>query len=1252
MSRITLKVYPIATVQGGLNRSEVNRISFATCNSCPRKILNPMQLHTRCKVCSSANSSLFVNNNMDPGSVPFELACLTNVEELLIARIHPVICYFKIRGGQTGYKDNVINFRQDITGLCDTLLPTDNELRTIFIGTNHRYYHDININERRLSQLENEPNLEHLLENVVNAEPQSGDEYDDHLNESFYPHLPNIDQEEAIRRRLNEDEVLRWPMQENQPINEFDTEGYIAQAFPTLFPFGRADLNQERNRRIKPNDYFKYLMEYNDVDEVLQRIEEEPRLQSSLMVYASQLRSTTPYWKARCGELLDMVTQLGSPTVFFTLSAADYHWNKLFQLISPNLDVNNIDDNARRRLIHENPMITAEFFKRRVEIFRKTFLKPVFRVNDFWMRYEWQFRGSPHVHGLLWLDNAPSLTSIATMTEAEKNVALAFCDGLTKAWNPDSSVRPANGDHPCRKIFSEIENLEEDLALILNTVQRHTRCGQHCIRKVRNSNLYACRFKFPQPLCEESTFVEENGAIVFLPKRNDPLLNRYNKLITQTWRANVDIAIVTSIEAILNYIAKYVSKGEVASTNFSELIARIADLYQANDNGTVIIRKLLQASLTGRDYSAQEVCHVLMGWPIFERTRTFVVLNLNENQWVPIDAANLHLNNMITRYRTRARSLNVTLFDFYKNFKIERNEVKRRQKSTIVRVFPRLKNSVDAEMQESFYKQQLTLHIPWWHAPDTLLQRPNEAPFETWAEAYVFYNMILDEELPLNENDDEFEAIEPRNENELNLEMALARIRQDWNVERPLGERIIDFEINWAREREFDYSLPRIRNFLTNFREQPLNNDEQQLPQFNPSNEQLEIYQLCCAQISEIVDEVEPQISRTLIQGKAGTGKSFLINRMVHTIRSRLGDDAVKVLAPTGVAATNISGSTIHSFLKIPIFARFQPLSGNAQRQFQLQMEPVKFLIFDEYSMIGLDAWRKIEQRCREAYPLVDSPFGGLRVYFFGDLQQLPPVKDAPIFKYNTPRQEHSLGKIAFQTIQRFCKMTTSLRQNSPQQLAFRDLLDALALGEMNEENYNLLTTRLMSRLQPDERNIFRATTHLFPTNADVFLHNQKHLAATGYPVVKFDAEHNNALAAVALLEKASVLSASLCLSINAKVMLRKNLWVAGGLVNGSLGHVTDIIYDEGRGAPSLPRVIMVKFDSYLGSNYDDGSFPILPIEASWSDGHNDCTRKQFPLVLAYAMTIHKAQGLTLDKAVVHLGTKETVAGLSYVALS
>ena len=104
--------------------------------------------------------------------------------------------------------------------------------------------------------------------------------------------------------------------------------------------------------------------------------------------------------------------------------------------------------------------------------------------------------------------------------------------------------------------------------------------------------------------------------------------------------------------------------------------------------------------------------------------------------------------------------------------------------------------------------------------------------------------------------------------------------------------------------------------------------------------------------------------------------------------------------------------------------------------------------------------------------------------------------------------------------------------------------------------------------------------------------------------------------------------------STKARVMLTSNLWTEVGLVNGAMGTIQAICHQNGKAPPDLPTLVTVTFDAYSGPTLHDGTVPITPIHQSWLTAGAQCSRLQLPLKLAWAVTIHKTQGLTLDKVV------------------
>lgn len=157
-------------------------------------------------------------------------------------------------------------------------------------------------------------------------------------------------------------------------------------------------------------------------------------------------------------------------------------------------------------------------------------------------------------------------------------------------------------------------------------------------------------------------------------------------------------------------------------------------------------------------------------------------------------------------------------------------------------------------------------------------------------------------------------------------------------------------------------------------------------------------------------------------------------------------------------------------------------------------------------------------------------------------------------------------------------------------------------------------------------------------------------------PVAKIRAVHTGTGAKKAGADVANGLERILYLSVGARVMLTSNLWTTLGLVNGAMGTVAEIAYELGKTPPDLPTVVMLEMDGYTGPTIPGPNgrpvLPIRPIRCTWEGHSGSCSRMQFPLCLAWAITVHKSQGLTLSKAVVELGSKEFAAGLAFVAVS
>ena len=362
---------------------------------------------------------------------------------------------------------------------------------------NNEYYqaNQVHLNEDVLQQLPENDDVSQLTS--LQLEESTTDEhslssqdnlYEAHLPSSFVPNAQQQQTEQETvsqsieQRQSGSSHILMWPTIGGTPINEFTTEGYFSMAFPTLFPTGAAYFLGQRCNQVTIGNYFKHMLMYEDgrfarhprfrffalntemrwhalqagriyirqhpgdtqltVDELRDMVGREGEAFSNRVLhYAASLWVTRQYWFRQRNRLITMEETLGLPTIFFTHSAADLQWPELARLICPD---NASDPAARVKAVNENPAIADWFFYRRIQKFLDAFYLGVLKATDYWLRFKWQHRGSPHVHGVAWLPNAPDveqLLSSAEVPETLRQEIVQYADRTVTTLNPCSSVR-------------------------------------------------------------------------------------------------------------------------------------------------------------------------------------------------------------------------------------------------------------------------------------------------------------------------------------------------------------------------------------------------------------------------------------------------------------------------------------------------------------------------------------------------------------------------------------------------------------------------------------------------------------------------------------------------------------------------------------------------------------------------------------------------------------------------------------------
>jgi ATP-dependent DNA helicase PIF1 len=525
------------------------------------------------------------------------------------------------------------------------------------------------------------------------------------------------------------------------------------------------------------------------------------------------------------------------------------------------------------------------------------------------------------------------------------------------------------------------------------------------------------------------------------------------------------------------------------------------------------------------------------------------------------------------------------------------------------------------------------------------------------------------------------EEWEPRmGDDDITLEdwQELARLVPDLEPEQEaadlLGRRDIDINYDWSSHvNKYRHNDFLDGKYWTNLRgETIVNNDVEYMPpeaRNTLNSEQRLVYDTV---IGHFQQRDAPPI-RLQVDGGGGTGKSYMVKVLSSHLQqaSLSGKSPILRAAPTGVASNQINGQTLHSLLRLPIEGQYRPLTdtpsvlSNLQRVFN----GVKYLVIDEKSMLGLKTLAWIDQRLREVFPRSGNEFfGGLSVLLIGDFFQLPPVLNKPLYtdcENSSLKDYELLGRNAYRSFTNSVFLTTVQRQFGDDQAAFRQALLELREAKVSAQSWKLLSSRCAVMLSQHEQKSFIDAVRIYPTKARVTEYNYQHLIDLNSPVLNVAASHEGVGAAAAESKDAGNLSKSFPVCVGCRVMLTRNLWNSVGLVNGAQGSVYDIGWADG--ANSLedpPLVIMVAFDKYQGPAFLKegeeelrdlaGRFvvPILHVQQDFTLKNRTCSRKQFPLIVSYAITVHKSQSITLDKMVCDISSAEFTSGLSYVTVS
>ena len=968
----------------------------------------------------------------------------------------------------------------------------------------------------------------------------------------------------------------------------------------------------------------------------------DEHLEAHLCTMLQSVRGTKQYWFLRHSELKCMIREWGSPTLFLTFSCAEYESPDITEFL---MKVNNVPPSYNiGKLCVEDPISVSRKFSLKFHaFFRKVLIngEVLGKVDHFYWKKEYQNRGAPHYHVLLWIHDAP------VIDRDEPEHVLKWIQERITCHIPDKDGSP-------------------ELHRLVTRYQLH-KCSKYCKRRKKCGRSYItrCRFGFPRPVCANAALnpVQEslksrNRIYQLTRTESEVRVNDYNPLLLMLWKANIDIQFIAEASlALAHYVSGYVTKAERSS---------MQEIWQEVSENKSIYSRLWSfgiRSLRFRECGLYEASDLLLGDHLTEKSNTV--------KWV--DASMPHKrshrlkdhsklqeiakqdpifeDNLIdTFYPQRPSELeDVCLYDFVANYELQGvDKHGKRQYRKLTK--PKLPNhklfDPDNENQrEEFFYSLVLLFSPFRDESSLLHDK------ETAEQAFqrLLSNKITDYH-------DKLKTMLAAASNVKKINDARQKEGEEEKVEEDDDPQLI----GEAKTAMTDVLTMNVNSKLSVEERVAMLNDDQRRV-FDTVKGHL--HQKCHEQ-NECSCDIKPV--RMFVSGVGGTGKSFLIEAIKALVISvwPLDDLVCAISAPTGLAAFNVGGTTIHRLFQLPIehsskTASYWSLPKSSQKVMKTTLCNVKLFIIDEISMVSSLNLAYIHMRLEELFGEGEW-FGSRNMLFVGDLLQLQPVSGSPVFeKVSTKSLLYQLGCAASINIWKdsvvYDELTINERQKTDKK--FSSMLDCVRRGCPTDETLCTLKERVIqvsiadkfSELQKSGKTpvcLFSKRKACDSFNAEMLLK----LTAKVHELVCTDEIDERASSrkitkkAIAYLDKLNSdcnmtagLEAKLSLAVGARVMLRRNIDTKAGLVNGAIGTVLAI----------TARHVTVQFD-HISTPYN-----VEMVKSRFMVMKNFYVyRKQFPLILAYAVTIHKCQGLSLDCAIVDLSDEVFSEGMAYVALS
>ncbi|XP_026481429.1 uncharacterized protein LOC113388245 [Ctenocephalides felis] len=1025
---------------------------------------------------------------------------------------------------------------------------------------------------------------------------------------------------------------------------------------------------------------------------VLSKSEHMSEAQKSLIEFddgyrlLKNLRSSPAFWQDKKKKLLAMIRQLGRPTLFLTLSAAESHWPELLKTLMKysnfdrsisTRDAYLLDQNIKTNLIRNDPVSCARYFD--------------FKVNKLmWLlRQEDTTWESSRAYS--------SMATECTQYQADSNQNNNFIDFIDKfltcKYDPEDpyvKLQMHRHGHTCYKgqkaktCRFKIPHPVMRSTMILEPLQEGeiSKRPYKEIDKLMNTFYAERKFVSFDDVLQELDMSEAEYLLairstlkqsrLFLKRSSMEVgINSYNRDILHLFESNIDLQFIIDEYGAISYVTNYISKIE---GGLSKLLREAAA--DCNNNNVSVkdkFRKITNLFLNHNLMSAQEAAYHVLSLSLSKQSRKTIFINTSPSkervhmlkssnclEKLNEDSTEIFMADIFDRYTKRPKHLEyICLADFAANYEVrklhkafdedkgseEQNEDNaRRGKSAIIR-YVRYRADQDAA---NYYREKLLLFKPWRNEQTEV----ENVDFQT--QYNRFKNIIEDNQAKFSIiSDDCIDQIMQLVDNEL-----YANPDNDDAADMPEGFDVDIFQQGGVKNDGVSKTkTPVIKSRYTC----PTRISQEELYKLmiclNAKQKEFVLHILHCYKLGKLPFQI-------FLSGSAGVGKSTVIEAIYQLITNYFdglpGGDMDKIVvllcAPSGKAAFLINVQ----------------LSSDLVNTVREKLSKVQLVIIDEISMVGSATLSRIDTRLRQIKG-VNEPFGGVSILAVGDLNQLPPVKDRPVYQVSRHNEMEAFFDVnPLWNEFHFYELTEVMRQRDD--LLFINALNNLANDALTNEDLALIKER---EVKPDD--VPEYAIRLYGTNKNVSMYNEMKIESNTNVLIVSEAENSFSNNSAEHLKQSMNkllrtragddfrLENKINFKISIKYMINYNIDIEDGLVNGACGILRLVTFN---GQTNKPEIVWLDFqmqrvgkkarlchyeymiEHQINTNWTPIKRMAIKTNAS-DDEKYHVIRNQFPLVPAEAMTIHKAQGQTYDAICLDFTKKERRdKSMLYVALS